>query len=158
MDINTLFSESTKKLITDCRLTAIRYNNDFISLTHFYLVYNRYRKNEYDLEVTISDKKALLKNIIGVNFSGKVEGRIPITKDFERALKFSDFHRWIIDDTLIEPRNIYLAILADEIEYKQSYFEFLNRNNIKLYKLKNFIINTFFNNFIKKAGLRKFYK
>jgi len=148
-------SATSKKLIADCRLTAIRYKNDFISEAHFFLVYNRYR-NENDLKVSIACQKASLKSILGINW-GEVrsDGALPLTVHFDRVLKSSDFQRRIAGEKLVEPRHILLSVYMKNMACKQFYLDYLDRNKIKPGIIDMMLVRLNFNPLARKLRIIK---
>lgn len=149
-------SDTTKKLIADLRKTALRYKNDYIHTTHFLLIYNRYRQDDKDFRVPMSDQKAILSNIRGhYLLDGKTSGSIPLTKDFERILKRSDFQRQITKDKKVEPKHIFLGMVISDITNRQYYLAYLKENNIKPGFTQRIKIKMLFNPLARKLQLIK---
>ncbi|PWS32062.1 hypothetical protein [Pedobacter paludis] len=150
-------SKKTRNLIADCRKVAERYNNDYISLSHFFLVYNRYRKNEADFKVSISQQKEFISSIIS-KIPVDTSKNFPLTVDFERALLYCHFHAWITSQKLVEPHHLLMAIFGDNADCKEKYLEYLTNNDFQLNKLKSLILDIFFNKFARSIGLIRIFK
>lgn len=147
------FSDTTKKLIADLRLTALRYKNDHIHTTHFQLIYNRYRQVDDDFKVSISHKKTALAYVRYFCLSdGPTDGSIPLTVKLEQILKQSDLQREITGYTSIEPMHIYLAMLLHDPGNKPYYLDYLKKNNITLNFIQRLKLKWFFSSLEKNKS------
>jgi ATP-dependent Clp protease ATP-binding subunit ClpA len=159
-NINKKFSDRTKALVLDSRRTALKYGNDFISIEHIFLVYNRYRENEDDFEKPLAYLKSAITTVRAwkTDVQPSPHASLFITKQLEKAFIYCDFHRWIMREKKIEPRHIYLSIIAEEPKNKKAYLNFLQKNNVTLGKWRTLVLNVFFNPIITVMRLRRFFK
>ena len=109
-----VFSDEFNSVIKKSRSLVIRYESRFIFSYHFLLALEHsnsitgeiMRANNWNLEPI---KKALCKDE-----SAGILDKYFLLKEFERAIKNSNFYSWIYYEQEIKPQHVVFAMLADE--------------------------------------------
>jgi len=149
-------SKRTEDVIAECRWTAEKLQNDFIGLKHFYLAYSGQGfKDKYDFKLTLTQKKELVRSLKGIKLAGRKDDLFPLTKDFENALKTSDFHRWILSDKEIDPIHLFLSGVSEDVVNKRIYLQMLSDNGITYGNFKRKMIDIHFNKLLRIVGVEK---
>ena len=150
------FSKEAQDIINVAKEVAERFNNNFISVGHFLLCFNRFNQNgKLKIKISFKEKKYWIKYLKEQKFNNIKNDDYPLTKQMEEGLRTSYFHCKIMEEKFISPEHIYLGILASKMENKNEYLKLLE-NYKSVSRLQSLLINLYFNKFLRKIKLYKF--